>query len=285
MPNQTTCKERGNNYPVKRLYWDLEVSPNVGLFWRPGFKVQIGPNAIVQERKIICVSWMWEWESEPHILVWDREMDDLELLRKFSDVYSEADETIAHFGDSFDLPWFMGRLAINNLPALPPIRTVDTKAWASKYFYFNSAKLDYLGAVFGFGHKLDTDFELWKDVCLKNDRSRLAYMAKYCKKDVIQLKKVHQRLSKYIKPKTHAGVAAGHDRWTCPRCASENVTKSKTKVSAAGIVSHQMQCGGCGSYFTIPNNVFHDYTEAKRAKPAVSALRCSSAKRDCCRKH
>ncbi len=266
-------KTKDQPHSIKRLYYDLEVSPNVGLFWRCGFKIQIGPDAIIQERKIICIAYMWEWETKPTVIYWDRNQDDEKILKEFSKVYSEADETIAHFGDSFDLPWFQGRLAILNLPALPPIKTVDTKAWASKYFYFNSNKLDYLGAVMGFGHKLDTDFQLWKDICVKNDRAKLAYMCKYCGVDVIRLKQVHQRLSKYIKPKTHAGVAAGHDRWTCPRCGSTHVTKSKTKVSAAGIKTHQMQCSDCGTYFTIPNNVFNDYVEAKRKKPTVSAVR------------
>jgi len=50
--------------------------------------------------------------------------------------------------------------------------------------------------------------------------------------------------------------------WSCPRTGSTNVKVSKTRVSAAGIVSYQMQCAD-GGYYTIGAKAHEAYLEAK----------------------
>jgi hypothetical protein len=250
---------------VKRLIWDIEVSPNVGLFWRPGFKVSINPDAIVDERKIICIGYKWQGERKTHVLRWDGSRNDKAMLKAFLYVLEEADEAIAHFGDSFDLPWIRGRCLIHGLEPLPLVKTVDTKAWASKYFYFNSNKLDYLGSVLGFGHKHDTDFQMWKDITLNTERApaQLNRMCNYCARDVELLEKVYDKLQTSVSSKTHAGVFAGHDRWSCPRCASESVKSNKRVVTPAGMIRHQMRCNKCHGYYQIPNFIHERYKKAK----------------------
>jgi hypothetical protein len=37
----------------KRLFFDIETSPNIGLFWSAGFKLNIAPENIIKERAII----------------------------------------------------------------------------------------------------------------------------------------------------------------------------------------------------------------------------------------
>lgn len=247
---------------IRRLYFDIEVSPNVVLTWRIGNKVSIGHDSIVKERKVICICWKWEGESKVYSLTWDKDQDDKAMLKKFLEVANEADEIVGHFVDGFDMPWFRARCLIQGLEPLPIYKTVDTKAWAAKYFYFNSNKLDYLGAVLGYGHKLHTDYKLWLDVIAGCKRA-LAYMVKYCKKDVTQLEKVHQRLRRCVAPKSHVGVMQGKPASTCPHCGGTYSEYFRKRVSASGVVQHQRRCLTCKSYFLINDKANREYNKQR----------------------
>lgn len=251
---------------VKRLIWDIETSPNIVLAWRTGYKLDIGHDSIVEERKIITIAYKWLGEKKVTVLTWDKNKDDREMVKKFIEVANEADELIAHFGDSFDLPWVAGRCLILGLPPIPRYKTVDTKAWASKYFYLNSNKLDYLAKVMGFEGKTKTDYSMWKDITLKNCPVALDKMARYNAEDVRQLEKVYLKLVGFCPTKTHAGVLAGHDKWTCPKDGSKNVKVSKTRVTSAGTVQYQMQCLDCGSYYSISSTEHSKYIEWKKGE-------------------
>ena len=247
---------------IKRLFWDIETSPNIMFSWRAGYKLNLTHDNIIQERAIICICYKWEGEDEVHSLQWDRG-DDRELVKEFSEVAAEADEMVAHNGNKFDLKWFNTRNLIHNLPPIPQYKTVDTLTIARKHFYLNSNRLDYLGKILLREGKINTNFDLWKRICLDNEPSAMREMVQYCKKDVELLERIWRKLAPYDTPKTHAGVFAGLDRWTCPHCASENVKVSKTRPTPKGIVQKQMQCKDCHRYYTIANKVYKDYVVAK----------------------
>lgn len=247
---------------VKRLFYDLETSPNVVLAFRAGYDVVINHDAVIVERKIICIGYKWEGEKKTTVLRWDKNQDETAMLAKFLEVANEADELIAHFGDRFDLPWFRTRCLLLGFPPLPPYKTVDTKAWASKNFYFNSNKLDYLSKVLGHGGKEKMEFDDWKKIVMSNCQKSLDKMCHYCGVDVIKLEKVYHDLAPYVfSYKTHAGVFAGGDKWMCPRDGSKNVRVSKKRVTKNGTVQFSMQCQDCGSYFTISKSAYEDYLE------------------------
>ncbi len=249
---------------VRRLFWDIETSPNIVLAFRAGYDIVINPDAIIHERKIICIGYSWEDEKTVTVLRWNSKQDEKVMLARFLAVANEADELIHHFGDRFDLPWFRTRCLLNGFPPLPPYKTVDTKMWASKYYYFNSNKLDYLSKVLGHGGKEKMEFDDWKKITMLNCQKSLNKMCHYCGVDVLKLKKVYQDLKFCVKPKTHAGVLSGRDKWTCPRDGESNVFKYSTKVSSSGTVCHQMRCKKCLGYFTINNSAYNDYKEAKK---------------------
>ncbi len=50
----------------RRLFFDIEVSPNIVFSWRAGYNLNIDPDNIIEERKIICVCWKWEGKDEVH---------------------------------------------------------------------------------------------------------------------------------------------------------------------------------------------------------------------------
>lgn len=260
--SEVTPRKRG----IRRLFWDIETSPNVVFCWRAGYDQHISHDNILHERKIICIGYMWEGEKKAKVLCWDENQDDKAMLQDFLVVANQADEMVAHYGDRFDLPWFRTRCLYHGLEPLPKYKTVDTKAWASKHFYFNSNKLDYIGSFLGFGHKLETKFDLWKEIVLRKCKRSLDYMCKYCGRDVELLAKVYGKLMLHVSAKTHAGVALGRDKWSCSHCGEEDVAKSKTKWTTNGVPQHQMQCKSCRSYYSISDTSYKNYQEAMKKK-------------------
>ena len=263
---QNTTKVSVKKKGIRRLFWDIETSPNVVFCWRAGYDQNISHDNILHERKIICIGYMWEGDTKAKVLRWDEKQDDKAMLQDFLVVANQADELVAHYGDRFDLPWFRTRCLFHGLEPLPKYKTVDTKAWASKHFYFNSNKLDYIGGFLGFGHKLETGFDLWKEVVLRKCRKSLDYMCKYCGRDVELLAKVYEKLRYHVPSKSHAGVSIGNDKWSCTRCGEKEVVKSKTFWTAAGTVQHQMKCKCCHGYFTISETSYDNYLEAMKKK-------------------
>ena len=247
---------------IKRLFWDIETSPNVMFSWRAGYKINLTHDNIIQERAIICICYKWEGEEEVHSIQWNKG-NDKKLVKQFSKVLLEADELIAHNGNKFDLKWFNTRNLIHGLPPIPQYKTVDTLLIARKHFYLNSNRLDYLGKILLGEGKIDTNYELWKRICLHHEPSAMNEMVMYCKKDVELLERVWNKLRSYDTPKSHTGVMEGLERWTCPHCASEEVHVSKTRITPKGMIQKQMQCKDCHRYYTVANKVYRDYLEAK----------------------
>lgn len=257
-----TVNELKRSEGFKRLFFDIETSPNLGFFWKPGYNLTIGPDNIVQERAVICVSWKWEGENKVYNLRWDNG-DDYQLLKEFTKVLNEADEAIAHNGDRFDIPWLRTRCLYHGLPFRTYLKSLDTLKKVRSSFNFNSNKLDYIAKFLGLGGKIETDYSLWKKVVLNNDKEALDYMVKYCDHDVVVLEDVYHRIKSYIKPETHAGVTIGKAKHSCPNCGSEHTELVKNVTTRTGGIQRLMECGSCGTDFKISNNVYMSKHEDK----------------------
>ena len=230
----------------RRLYFDIEVSANVGLFWQSGYKLQIGTENIIKERAVICICYKWEDDEDVYYLQWDKKQCDKKLLQEFINVANEADELVGHNGDKFDLSWIRTRCLLHNIDMFPTYNTIDTLKIARSKFRFNSNRLDYIGKFLGLGQKNHTNFDLWKDIMLKNCTKAMNTMIDYCIQDVVLLEKVHKALNNHIPAKTHYGVIFGGDRGSCPECGSEEVVKNNRRVTASGLVKIQYKCKNCG---------------------------------------
>lgn len=242
MPKQKLITKR------RRLFFDLETAPNIGLFWEAGYKKNIGYENIIKERAIICICYKWEEEREVHSIHWDAKQSDKKMLEHFVKVASEADELVAHNGDKFDLAWIRTRCLFHQIDMFPNYVTIDTLKVSRSKFRFNSNKLDYIGKFLGIGKKIKTDFNLWKDILLYKDKVAMSKMIKYCIQDVILLEKVYKKLSNHIIAKTHFGVIFGQDRGSCPECGSDELIRSHRRALASGIIKIQYKCRTCNKY-------------------------------------
>jgi predicted PolB exonuclease-like 3'-5' exonuclease len=236
---------------MKRLFADIETLPDQVLAFSAGYNQTINHDAIFKERCIICIGYKWHGEKKAKVLRFDKNQCDKKMLQEFIAIANEADEIVGHYGNHFDWPWIRTRALFHKLPPFPVWKTVDTKQIASKYFYFNSNKLDYISSFLGHGKKLRTEFKLWKDIALNNDQKAIDYMCKYCAIDVDRLEKVYNDMAAFIPAKTHVGVLQGGEKWQCPNDGSKNVKQSKVRITAHGAKTYQMQCQECGRFYTI----------------------------------
>ena len=232
----------------KRLYFDIETSPNIGLFWSSGYKQNIDYHNIIKERAIICICYKWEDEKEVYGLRWDKKQDDKKLLQEFIKIANQADELVGHNGDKFDLPWIRTRCLFHRIDLFPRYTTIDTLKISRNKFRFNSNRLDYIASYLGIGKKIKTEFNLWKDIVLNKCEKSMAKMIDYCKQDVKLLEQVHKELRSHDIARTHYGVIFNQDRGTCPECGSDELLINKRKTTATGLKKIQYQCKVCNKY-------------------------------------
>ena len=211
---QTLQKERENselvdlynqildrkNAPKKRLFFDIETTPNIVFSWRIGNKININHDNIIHERAIICICYKWEGEDKVYSLSWD-EGNDKPMLEKFAKIIDSADEICTQNGDKFDVKWVRARCIFHGIPVGVKFNSIDTLKLAKAGFYFNSYKLDYMGEYLGVGNKIKTEFDLWKDIILGNDKVAMTKMIDYCKEDVRLLERVYNKLRDYCPEK------------------------------------------------------------------------------------
>jgi len=234
----------------KRLFFDIETSPNIGLFWEAGYKKNIDYSNIIKERAIICICYKWEDSKEVGFLTWDSKQCDKKMLQKFIGVANTADELVGHNGDKFDLAWIRTRCLFHRIDMFPTYTTIDTLKVSRNKFRFNSNKLDYIAKYLGMGEKIKTEFALWKAIVLNKDKDAMTKMVKYCQQDVKLLENVYKELSLHISPKTHYGVIFGGDRSCCPECGSEDLVRAGLRYSATGVKKVQVKCKTCNKMHT-----------------------------------
>jgi DNA polymerase elongation subunit (family B) len=247
IPEQQSVFKMPKN-SLKRLYFDIETSPNVVYSWTIGYNLNVGYQNIIKERAIICICYKWEHENKVHSLHWNKG-DDYEMIHQFYKIIMDADEIVGHNSDKFDIKWFKTRCLYHGIRNMPSITSIDTLKIARKEFKFNSNRLDYIGQILKVGKKIDTGgFELWKKIIENNDPTALNKMIKYCCNDVLLLERVFKKLENYVSAKTHVGVLRGHDKHTCPKCGNNDLAYCKKRITATGVLKIQKQCKKCGAY-------------------------------------
>jgi uncharacterized protein YprB with RNaseH-like and TPR domain len=256
-------KLREKSKQVKRLFFDIETSPNIVYSWRIGYNLNITPENIIDERKIICISYKWESDETIHTLTWDKNQCDKKMLIKFIEVANQSDELIAHNGDRFDIKWIRTRCIYHRIPMFPNYKTLDTLKKAKSGFNFNSNKLDYIAQYLGVGAKVKhSGFDMWKGV-MNNDKTALSEMVHYCEGDIIVLEDVFLTMQSYIKQNTHAGVLNNNLKYSCPCCSSEQITLLKNNVTAMGTIKRLIECNDCNYNYEISNSSYILYLKFK----------------------
>ena len=245
-----------NKNKIKRLFFDIETSPMIVYSWRVGWKLNIGTHNIIEDWKIICISYKWEHEDKVHNFTWDKNKCDKKMLIDFIQVMNQADECIAHNGDRFDIKKIRTRCIFHRIQMFPNYKTLDTLKKAKSGFNFNSNRLDYIAKFLGVGAKLEHEgFDMWVK-CMQGDPQALKDMVLYCDMDIIVLEAVYLVMQNWIKPNTHAGVLNNNLKYSCPCCGDENPILLKNIVTTMGSIKRQMECNNCNHVYEISNSSY-----------------------------
>jgi len=248
---------------IKRCFFDIETSMIEGRFWHIGRKVNLGPENITKEAKIICICYKWQNEKQVHALTWDKNQDETEMLRQFVEVLNQADEIVGHNGKAFDLKWLMWEMLKHRIPAFPSYKIVDTLSLMRSKFRAPSNRLNYLCQVLFGKQKEETGgIQLWHDV-MDGDKKALKKMVNYCKQDVLLLEELFLLIEDYAPQYTHVGVLEGNPNWSCPKCGSTNVQSRGPSVTAMGTVRYRCRCSDCGRWYLISNAARKQMIEKK----------------------
>lgn len=234
------------------LHWDIETSLQLVTVFSLLHNDWIDPSNIVQERYVICASWLWEGESKVHsVSVLDNPKlyakdphSDKYVLETLAKVLSEADVLVHHNGNSFDLPYVETRMLVHGMKPLPPIQTIDTYRVAKSKFMLNSNKLNYIGQLLKVGQKKQTTQGLWLKI-LNGDKKAIKEMIAYNKQDVLLLQRVFKKLQPYMSSHINRelfGLAG------CPRCGSSSI-QSRGTHRAISQIYQRYCCNKCGGWF------------------------------------
>ena len=239
---------------LKRLFYDIEVSPGLFWAWRPGYNINLSYKNQLKEAAVICVSWKWEGHKKVHHLTWDKNQCDKSLIQKFIGVLEDADEICGHNADAFDLKFVRTRAIKHGLLMSPTFVAYDTWKEAKNLFRFDSASLDYITKYLGVSRKMDTGgSDLWVDVVFNKSCSALTKMVKYCDRDVVAQSEVFEKMKPYLKSKSNVSEY----RSSCPECGSDNVAIAKRRRRASGSRQIQFKCSDCGKYHQLSEIQFY----------------------------
>lgn len=246
-PNVPEHKDNIRRLP-KILIFDIETSPLRAYVWKR-WKENVSLDQTISEWFMLCWSAKWLYsDTVMYNVLTPQEVleeNDSRICKSLWELIDEADIVVAHNGNHFDIPKMNARFIINDLPPCKPFFSVDTCAIAKRQFGFSSNKLDALAEYFGFEHKLDTDFNLWKR-CMEGDKEALTYMAKYNQKDVILLEEIYIKLLPWIKNHPNIGNLVSSPIPVCSNCGKSDLHLLEDQYYYTSVGKYNLYRCSCG---------------------------------------
>jgi len=179
-----------------------------------------GVNALKSDLGFVIIfGYKWSDEKEAHSLTISRKslhkFSDKELLVKASKLFNEADLVVGHFASVFDRRFIQGRLLINGLPPISPVKMRDTCIIMRSIANYSNNRLKYLAKILHLKHqKMENDWpNAWFQV-MKGNTKALQGLAEYCKGDVLALEDLYNRIKPFDNP--HPRMV--DDRSKCGLC-------------------------------------------------------------------
>lgn len=233
------------------LILDIETSPMKAYVWSRWHE-----NVYLEQTisEWFCLAWSAKWLYSGEIMgeiLTSEEVaneDDKRIMTKLHTLLNQADIVVAHNGVKFDLPKINSRFIINGLTPTTPYFIIDTYLIAKKQFGFSSNKLDALASYFNIPHKLETDFNLWRN-CMEGNEKALKYMLEYNKRDVAILEEVYLRLRPWIKNHPNIGNLENLE-CACANCGSTDYEVLVGEYYFTNVGKYQLyRCKKCDAIF------------------------------------
>lgn len=236
------------------ISFDLEVSPALGYFYPPTWET--GIIETVDRQKLMSFAWQVVGEkkisamnlSKMDTYKVDPQNDKL-LVTELHKVLSTADILLGQNSDQFDVKMANYFFILNDLEPIPPVKYIDTKKIAKRYFKFMNNTLDNLGKELGFGGKTEITYkDLWIPAFLNGDKKAWKLMDIYCKNDVDKTTKIYLKMRGFMHSHPSLSRISG-EMDSCPRCGSYSYRIKAYRTTNTSRY-RQYQCNECFGFFS-----------------------------------
>lgn len=248
--------------PSKILIYDIETPRLRAEVWWSG-KQFVNGKDIIDEPKIISISWKWLGEDHVHSAHWDLEsQDDRDMMELFLSDYNEADLVVGVNNNNFDNRWVNLRALKHGLDVNTFVRSLDIQKEAKRLLRLPSYSLSYMCDFFDVPFKKQTHEGLimWHKIQYGTMEEREEYMKKmidYNVGDILATESLYLRMLPVLDHMAHLGVMAGNPNYSCPHCGeTEEIELVKTTVTKAGSIQRIMRCKIDGTKYKISNRAY-----------------------------
>lgn len=255
--------------PSKVLIYDIETSRTKAWVWWTG-KQYIGHHQLIEEPKIITISWKWLGSEEVQFLTWDENHSDEKLMEQFLKVYNRADMVIGYNNDRFDNRWINARAMKYGLEVNTFVRSYDIMKEEKKVFRVPSYSMAYMAKYANVAHKQGHEgLHMWDMIQTGTPEEQGEYLEKmvtYNIGDIVATEELYIRLRKYFGHRIHFGVLHGGEKFSCPDTGSTNVELYKRTATPAGTIQIVMRNKDTGVKYKITNKQYIAFLDYKMEK-------------------
>lgn len=245
----------------KILLFDIETSAAVGRFWSNPWQTSI--IKIVQDNHLL--GWSAKWLGGKHVTkgLCDYEgyepgtTDDSKLVADLAALLNEADMTVTHNGDKFDIPFTNGRLMVNGMEPTKRFKSYDTRKVAKSQFKLVSNKLDDILRVLKLGNKLPIHWDTWEG-CEAGDMKAWNRMKRYNAHDVKMLELVYLKFRSWGTSHPNMNLLLNRSIEGCPSCGSKDTIRRGFNYTTTG-KRQEYKCQDCGRRFSGKHQKITDY--------------------------
>lgn len=252
--------------PAKVMVYDIETSRVRAWVWWTG-KQYVAPQQLIDEPKIITVSWKWLGDEQIHYLEWDKNHSDEALMKDFLKEYNKADLLIGYNNDRFDNRWINARAMKYGFDVNTHVRSFDIMKEEKRLFRVPSYSMDYMtkysNVVHKQGHEGIRMWEMIQTGTSEQQREYLDKMIDYNMGDIAATEELYIRMKPYFGHKMHFGVLWGGEKFSCPDTGSTNVEFYKRTVTPAGTIQIIMKSNETGTKYKITNKQYMNFLDYK----------------------
>ena len=259
----------GEPNPARILIYDIETPRLRAELWWSG-KQYVNGNDVIDEPKIISISWKWYGEEKVYAANWDLKTQcDKEMMETFLKEYNKADVIVGINNDRFDNRFINLRAAKHRLDVNTFVRSIDIQKQAKRLFRMPSYSLKYMGAFFGIPLQKQNHegLVMWQKIQYGTIPERKEYMGKmidYNVGDIHATEGLLMRLMPQLNLHSHLGAAYGAGVYSCPLCGeSEDIELTKSTRTLAGTIQHIMTCKHDGVNYKISNTNYLKWLQGK----------------------
>lgn len=243
--------------PVKVLFYDIEVSPNLGAFYGA---YKINPIKITREQELLSFAYKVITVDGDHtildgdndevkcITLADTNFDQKELVSRLWNLFNECHIICGFNNIGFDDKYMDRYFIKHNFKVPTPIQQIDVFVEWKKIGKLSKNGLDYLNKYYNDEGKTDQTYaDLWERCWLDKDEEAYKLLKEYNIQDVVLTYDLFKKIFPYMKNTTNLSLLMNHPL-ACPKCgAINNFDEAGHHYTKVGRY-HQYRCNNCYSY-------------------------------------